>query len=226
MKFSHLISVAFAALMPLSAQALVDVCEQHSVAAAQRHNVPPALLQAIARVESGRAQQGVGLRAWAWTANVAGQGHYFDTPQAVLTFLEGVLAQGQTSFDVGCMQLNYRWHGDQFQSLAQMLDPARNTDYAARYLADLYRETGDWDMATRYYHSRTPEFGHAYLARVRQAMTGLEPPRGAGVKQAGLLTQGAAMPLAGSAPLVTVAAGRAYWDTPALDAGNRPVLPD
>lgn len=226
MKFSHLFSVAFAAFLPVAAQALVDVCEQHSVAAAQRHNVPPPLLQAIARVESGRAQQGVGLRAWPWTANVAGQGHYFDTSQAALTFLDGVLAQGQTSFDVGCMQLNYRWHGDQFQSLAQMLDPARNTDYAARYLADLYRETGDWDKTTRYYHSRTPEFGHAYLARVQRVMTGLEPPRGSAVMQAGLPMHGAAMPLAGSGPLVAMVAGRAYWDNPALDAGTLPVLPD
>lgn len=226
MKFSYLTFVAFAACFPVAAQALAGVCEQHTIAAAQRHDVPPPLLQAIARVESGRAQQGVGLRAWPWTANVAGQGHYFDTAQAALTFFEGVLAEGQTSFDVGCMQLNYRWHGDQFQSLAQMLDPARNTDYAARYLAELYRETGDWEMATRYYHSRTPEFGHAYLARVRQMMTGQEPPRAGAAMQAGLPMQGAAMPLAGSAPLIAMATGRAYWENPALDAGNRPVLPD
>jgi hypothetical protein len=226
MKLSNLLSLAVVALLPLAAHGYADVCEQHSAAAAQRHAVPPQLMQAIARVESGRAHPGVGLRAWPWTANVVGQGYYFETSQAALTFLDGVRAQGQTSFDVGCMQLNYRWHGDKFQSLSQMLDPARNTDYAARYLAELYQETGDWNVAARYYHSRTPEFGHAYLARVQQVMSGGEPPRVAAVIQAGLPMHGAAIPMTGSGPLIAMASARAYWDIPALDPGNRPVLPD
>ena len=214
------------ACWPVAAQASAELCEQQAAVAEQRYGLPPQLLRAIARVESGRAQAGVGLRAWPWTANVAGQGHYFDTRDAALRYLDDVRAGGQDSFDVGCMQLNYRWHGDQFASLAQMLDPVSNTDYAARFLRDLYQETGDWETATRYYHSRSPEFGHAYLARVQRAMAdwGQQATRVAQV--AGLPAQGAPIAVTVSGPLISVAAGDAYWDSPALGPGIQPRMPD
>ncbi|MEY8882549.1 hypothetical protein [Donghicola sp. XS_ASV15] len=47
------------------------------------------------------------------------------------------MAGGTTSIDVGCMQVNYRWHGEGFSSLEDMFDPAANTAYAAEFLTRL-----------------------------------------------------------------------------------------
>ena len=56
-------------------------------------------------------------------------------------------------FDVGCMQLNYRYHRENFADLWQMLDPAHNVDYAARFLKRLYRRHGNWTLAAARYHA-------------------------------------------------------------------------
>jgi len=68
--------------------------------------------------------------------------------------------------DLGCFQINLRWHGRAFDTLDQMLDPARNARYAARFLAALHDETGDWTAAAAAYHSRTSDHARAYLERL------------------------------------------------------------
>lgn len=219
MTFYRIITAAIVAALPLAGWASIDVCERHAAAASARYGLPQDLLRAIARTESGRAVADAGVRAWPWTANVAGQGFYFDTREAALSHLENVLHEGQTSFDVGCMQLNYRWHGDQFGSLSEMIDPAQNTDYAARYLHTLFQETGDWDTATRFYHSRTPHYGIAYLDRVRRAMSGLGPVDAAAAPQADLRVQ-----LGG--PLIDLSDSRPYWDVAGLATGAYPKMPE
>ena len=81
-------------------------------------------------------------------------------------------ARGAVSFDVGCFQINFRWHGENFDSVEQMFDPAANSDYAARFMAELYAETRDWTRAAGYYHSRTPEFHNRYSARFARILAG------------------------------------------------------
>lgn len=150
-------------------------CEVLAEAASARHGLPEGLLRAIARTESGRTVKGQGYIAWPWTLNVAGEGMYFDTRDEALTYIQGLVDQGATNFDIGCMQINYRWHRDQFDTLEQMLDPAHNTDYGARYLAGLKSEAGSWTGATARYHSRTPERGDAYQAKVEDIRADLTP---------------------------------------------------
>lgn len=55
--------------------------------------------------------------------------------------------------DLGCMQINHRYHGDQFRSVDDMLDPRRNVDYAARFLAQLHAKHETWSMAVARYHA-------------------------------------------------------------------------
>jgi len=157
--------------------AAVRSCETLTAGAEAVHGLPPKLLTAIAHTESGRTARDTGFHAWPWTSNIAGKGRYYRTRAEALAHLTSVLEQGITSFDVGCMQLNYRWHGQNFSSLSEMLEPARNVDYAALYLKELKSETGSWEVATRFYHSRDPARGRAYLGRVRaaRARLGHEP---------------------------------------------------
>ena len=94
-----------------------------------------------------------------------GDGHWFKNPDEVLRYVRGRHEKGARSFDLGCFQINYRWHGKAFRSFEHMLDPVENARYAARFLSDLYREFGDWTRAAGAYHSRTPKFARRYEAR-------------------------------------------------------------
>ena len=114
--------------------------------------------------ETGRRMDGV-VRPWAWSANAEGEGTWFDDPQSAIAFAQDRVAQGRTNLDIGCFQLNFRWHGENFASVAQMFDPLENARYAARFVSQLYAETGDWRAAAGAFHSRTRVHADRYLAR-------------------------------------------------------------
>lgn len=135
-------------------------------------SIPEGLLVAIARVESGRRWKDGGVRGWPWAINHAGRGQYFGTEAEALAAVEALVAEGEIVIDIGCMQVNLRWHGDRFASLAEMIDPETNVAYAADFLTRLRRQHGSWDAAVRHYHSATEELGEAYLGRVLTAWTG------------------------------------------------------
>ena len=75
-------------------------------------------------------------------------------------------AGGRTNIDVGCMQVNLHYHGDQFASLEEAIDPARNVQYGASYLRSLREQTNSWGIATAHYHSRNKGRGEAYRSKV------------------------------------------------------------
>lgn len=152
--------------LPAASQtdAMAMPCQVAAQRAASRTGVPEKVLIALTLAETGRNMGGT-LQPWPWSMNVGGQSRVFDTADDLLRGAESVLAQGKTNVDLGCFQLNYRWHGAEFASLDQMIDPAANALYAARFLAKLYAETGDWATAAAAYHSRTPAFAGRYRAR-------------------------------------------------------------
>ena len=60
-------------------------CRQAIAAAERTHALPPGLLGAIARVESGRRDPGSGaVDPWPWTADVDGAGSFFDSKAAAI----------------------------------------------------------------------------------------------------------------------------------------------
>ena len=132
---------------PLRAMGTPD-CEAMAAQLGAQAGLPDGLLPAIARIESGLALKG-GTRAWPWTLNTAGQGHYFKTSADAMTYLQAVLENGQRNVDIGCMQINYRWHGENFPSLA---------------------ESGSWSAAVQRYHSNDPNRGNAYHTRFLAAL--------------------------------------------------------
>ncbi len=50
----------------------------------------------------------------------------------------------------GVMQIDDRFH--EFAKTRDVWDPVKNIDYGARYLSDLYRETGSWEGALKRYN--------------------------------------------------------------------------
>ncbi|QEW22763.1 Transglycosylase SLT domain protein [Marinibacterium anthonyi] len=116
------------------------------------------------------------MQPWPWAVNVSGEGYWFDDEDAALAFAFRQHKNGVRNFDVGCFQINYRWHGDAFVSIEDMFDPEANALYAARFLAELHHEFGEWEGAAGAYHSRTKEFADRYKVRFRQVHNALEPP--------------------------------------------------
>ena len=149
------------------------LCAEAAARAAAHAGVPYDVLLAVSVVETGRD-----ARPWPWTVNLGGEGHWLDTDKAAETLVYQALAQGRTNIDIGCFQLNYRWHAKAFASVADMLDPEANAFYAAEYLAQHHDQTGDWATAAAAYHSATPEHAERYQARFESswaAMAGQAP---------------------------------------------------
>lgn len=140
-----------------------QLCDQAAWQASQATGVPLTVMKAISLTETGRKRDGA-FRPWPWTVNMEGKGDWFDSRAAALAHVQGHFARGARSFDVGCFQINYKWHGQHFTSIEEMFDPTANAFYAARFLSELYVETGSWTEAAGAYHSRTPEFAQRYTA--------------------------------------------------------------
>jgi hypothetical protein len=177
--------IAMEATGPALASQPADLCREAAAMAAAEQGVPESVLLAITLVETGRSQGG-SLQPWPWTVNADGEGHWFPDRDSAIRFAESLLRDGRTSFDVGCFQINYRWHGDNFASVAAMFDPAANARHAARFLAELARDRDGWSSAAGAYHSRTPDFAARYRSRFDAILAdldnggrpGMQPPRG------------------------------------------------
>lgn len=147
-----------------------SLCDAAAQRASEATGVPLKILMAITRVETGR-DDGSGLRPWPWAINRAGEGAWYETADQAIAAASAALDEGARNLDLGCFQLNHRWHGDAFPSLAAMFDPDTNADYAARFLVQLYADKGNWADAVSAYHSGTEEYATAYLARVKQVVS-------------------------------------------------------
>ena len=150
-----------------------DLCIEAARDAAERTGVPYHVLLAITLIETGQRRDG-DVRPWPWATNSSGDSRWFDTLAEAEAHVQGLLDQGLTNVDLGCFQLNYRWHARNFASVSDMLDPGLNADYAARFLRDLQTRTGDWGSAAAAYHSSTPEYAQRYRMKFDTAYAALD----------------------------------------------------
>jgi hypothetical protein len=176
LKLCAALALMLAAPVPAGAQEddySAALCERALANGARRGGVPPQVLHAISLTETGR-NSGGRLRPWPWAINREGKGFWFKTRDEALAFAKDSLAQGRRSFDVGCTQINYRWHGQAFSSLEQMFDPEATATYAAQFLRNLYEERGSWSEAAGAYHSLTPDLAAIYRKRFDRLLAGLD----------------------------------------------------
>ncbi|WP_170469787.1 transglycosylase SLT domain-containing protein [Ruegeria arenilitoris] len=152
---------------------VAQICDAAAQRAARSEGVPLDIMRAITRLETGRALDGT-LHPWPWTINVEGKGFWFPSESEAKSYLFNIFKAGKRSFDVGCFQINYRWHGKAFRSIDAMFDPDENATYAARFLKDLHAELGSWSAAAGAYHSRTPELANAYIGRFQTILAQLD----------------------------------------------------
>ena len=146
---------------------VTTVCDDSIDSVAQTTLVPKKVLYKIARLESGRRFKGEHV-SWPWSLNNSGTSYFLDTKTAALNKLGNLIALGEKNVDVGCMQLNLRWHARHFDSLEEMISPIDNVSYAAKFLQQLYKETGTWEKAVKFYHSRNSKYNNLYYAKYQK----------------------------------------------------------
>lgn len=149
-----------------------NICDTVAHDAARQYNVPAKVLMALTRTETGRTVQGE-FAPWPWTINDRGKGYWFTSQKEMLDFAKALRKQGVSSFDVGCFQLNYRWHSKGFASIDDMANPHTNAAYAAKFVRQLYDEFDNWTLAAGAYHSRTPKYADRYKTRFSKILSSL-----------------------------------------------------
>mgnify|MGYP001950828944 CR=1 FL=1 len=123
-------------------------CEPEILRASEHYDIPLGILYAVGLAETGRSGS---LQPNA--LNIGGKVVYPRTRREALKAFEAARASGAKWIDVGCMQVNHHYHGSEFKSVAEMFDPRRNVEYAARFLLTLHARHDTWSMAVARYHA-------------------------------------------------------------------------
>ena len=113
-------------LIPLKNELKALITEQEEL-----NKIPSGLLLAIATVESGSEP---------YALNIQGKSVIGRNKREAVDLIHEALAEGITNIDVGVMQLNVRWHRENFGSIEEMLEPKKNIEYAAGFLLKLYKK--------------------------------------------------------------------------------------
>ncbi len=129
------------------------------------YNLPNNLLTSIALVESGIKKEKKEFKSWPWTLNVSGKSIYFESRLEILEYLKKNI-NFKKSIDVGCMQINTRYHLKNFKNLSQIIEPEENVKYAAIFLSSLFKKYKSWNEAISRYHSSVPIKKEKYLKKV------------------------------------------------------------
>jgi soluble lytic murein transglycosylase-like protein len=130
------------------AAAAGNACEPEILKAADRYGVPAGILYAVGLTETGKKGS---LQPNA--LNIEGRAVFPSGRRQAVLKVEKARAEGAKLIDLGCMQINHHYHRQHFASLEDMLDPRRNVDYAARFLASLHARHESWSMAVARYHA-------------------------------------------------------------------------
>lgn len=132
------------------ASAPVDggICEREIQGAAAKYGIPEGILYSVGLTETGRKGS---LSPYAM--NIEGKAYFASSGTAAMTVFQDAKRQGAKLIDIGCMQINHHFHGENFSSAEEMFDPKRNVEYAAKFLRNLHDRHETWTMAVARYHA-------------------------------------------------------------------------
>ncbi len=149
------------------------LCRAAAADVSRQAGLPDGLLAAISVTETGIQPRGhTETSPWPWTINAAGRGFRFASKDDAVAATRHLLSLGFQSIDVGCMQVNLRFHPRAFTSLEEAFDPLANATYSATFLTRLHRTHESWERAVRAYHSHDPVDGRAYAQKVNNFWDG------------------------------------------------------
>jgi soluble lytic murein transglycosylase-like protein len=125
-----------------------NACEREMARAAIRHRIPLSVLYAVGLTETGRSGA-----LTPYSLNIDGLSVTAANLQDGIRRFEIARREGAKLIDIGCMQINHRYHAMNFASLEDMFDPAKNVEYAAGFLEMLKSQEGSWTMAVARYNA-------------------------------------------------------------------------
>jgi len=136
--------------------------------AAGPHGIAPALLYALALVESRRTIDTDRIGPWPWVIRTPTGSYWFDSRERAEKGLRAVIAAWPAkSVDVGIAQINLGWHAERFDDPTRLLDAEYNLRIAAAILADAVASTRDTVLGVgRYHHWASEGRARAYGERV------------------------------------------------------------
>lgn len=144
----------------------------------KKYNIPKNLLRSISIVESGKWNREHKMTfAWPWIVGIDGKGEYFNTYSEAAVFLRKAIMRGE-NVDIGCHQINWKYHGHHFNKPEELLHPKINAAYAAHFLIEKFNSSKDWSKAVAHYHSHTPAFGNRYLKKVHTVLENMNGENG------------------------------------------------
>jgi soluble lytic murein transglycosylase-like protein len=136
------------AISTSEASASTGVCEREISAAARKYQVPEGILYSVGLTETGRRGS-----LQPWSLNVEGKAYFAKSADEAVEAFDEAEREGAVLIDLGCMQINHHYHGENFTGVAEMLDPRKNVEYAAKFLAQLHAKHVTWTMAVARYHA-------------------------------------------------------------------------
>lgn len=144
----------------------------------QKYKLPLDTLHAIALKESGKYHNKHQINViWPWAVRFAGKPYYFSSKKEAVTFVKQQLKAGNNNIDVGCMQINLKYHPNTFASIEQALEPRYNIEAAAMILSKKFAGLQSWELAIAHYHSARKERGRRYFYDVHKIASNLEAYR-------------------------------------------------
>ena len=142
----------------------------------RKHKLPANSLYAISLHETAKKHSKHKISVvWPWTImnNKEGKGHHFKTQNQAIRYARMQFAAGNNNLDVGCMQINLKYHPDAFLSLKQAFSPRNNIAYGARFLSENRKKLGSMEKAIGRYHSATEHLAAKYrrnVGKISQSM--------------------------------------------------------
>ena len=144
----------------------LKLCENTIESVELQTDIPKGLLLGIGKAEAIRKINNKYI-IWPWTINHAGKSLFFDTKKQMSNYVFKTLKRNDFNIDVGCMQINIKWHKNNFKKISDMFEVNPNISYAASFLKQLKNKHGSWDKAIKHYHSSDPKKNNPYLIKVK-----------------------------------------------------------
>nr|WP_041544411.1 MULTISPECIES: transglycosylase SLT domain-containing protein [Chelativorans] len=142
------ITASISSLLLSTVIAAANPCEAQILRASQKYHIPVGILYAV-----GLTETGIRGSLQPYALNIEGKAIFARSAADAMAEFRKAQQRGAKLIDLGCMQINHHYHRDQFRSLADMLDPRQNVDYAARFLAQLKGRHETWSLAVARYHA-------------------------------------------------------------------------
>lgn len=170
--------LAAALLVPSALPAELELHDTAWAEAAHREGIAPALLYALALVESRRTLETGRVGPWPWVIRTPTGSYWFDSRERAEEGLRAVIEKWPGwAVDVGLAQVNLGWHAERFDDPLRLLDADYNLRIAAAILADAISSTRDPVVGIGRYHNwasdeRTRGYGERVWQTYRELTLG------------------------------------------------------